>query len=118
MLSAGFAVEQIGAISQSQFETERRIICCELSCTREHYSQWLSEHKLPPSADHLVVTTEHAGSAAAGGIGTYLQVVGEIDVNPRIVLFAGSMGLPQKGWREYTRARGWLHEAELRVPWC
>ena len=114
MLSAGFAVEQIGWVPQNQFDTERRAICCELSCTREHYSHWLMEHGLPPSADHLVVTTEHGRSAATGGIGTYLQILEEIDINPRIILFAGSMGLPEKGWCEFTRSRGWLHEADLR----
>jgi glycosyltransferase involved in cell wall biosynthesis len=113
MMSAGFVIQKIGRLRQNQYDPHDRAICCELSCTPEFYSDWLSHHELPPAAQHLVITTEHAKLERTGGIGTYVQLAAEADGHPRLVLLAGAMGLPEAGWSKAARSFGLLHVADI-----
>jgi SAM-dependent methyltransferase len=113
MLACGFEVRRIGRLPQNEHDPHGRTTCCELSCTPERHAAWLASHGLPPAADHLVLTTEHARAARTGGIGTYIQLAQEADGLPRLILFAGGMGLPEAGWAEAARANGWIHVSDI-----
>ncbi|MBR0679958.1 glycosyltransferase [Roseomonas eburnea] len=113
MMSAGFIVRRIGRLPQNAWDACARTICAELACTAEHCRRWLHDHGLPPPAAHMVLTTEHARAERTGGIGTYIQLAEEADRQPRLILFAGNMGLPEERWWEAARARGWIHVADM-----
>lgn len=113
MMAAGFIVQRIGRLQQNRHDPYDRNICCELSCATESYRHWLWENGLPPPSDHLVITTEHARAERTGGIGTYIQLAEEADGLPRLILFAGAMGLPEAGWWDVARSNGWIHVADI-----
>lgn len=113
MLSCGFQLLRIGRLPQNKFDRNDRNICCELACSPESHRHWLWEQGLPPPADHLVLTTEHAKADRTGGIGTYLQLAQEADGMPRLIVFAGAMGLPEANWSGVARSRGWIHVADI-----
>lgn len=113
MRSAGFELRQMRMLPQNQHDDRDRTICCELSCSEEHHRSFLAAHALPAPADHLVLTTEHMRGRRTGGIGTYIQLAQEADGLPRLVLFAGAMGLPLEEWRAFCRRENWLHVADL-----
>jgi glycosyltransferase involved in cell wall biosynthesis len=113
MLSCGFQVRRIGRLPQHKFDRNDRNICCELACSAESHRHWLWEQGLPPPSDHLVLTTEHARADRTGGIGTYLQLAEQADGLPRLVVFAGAMGLPEANWSGTARSRGWIHVADM-----
>jgi hypothetical protein len=113
MMSAGFQVRQIGRLRQNSFDRNDCNICCEVACTAEAYRHWLWHHGLPPVSDHLVVTSEHAKAERTGGIGTYIQLAQEADRAPRLIVFAGSSGLPEGDWTTFSRSHGWIHVADM-----
>jgi len=113
MMSAGFKLHRIGRLPQNRFDKDDRNVCCELSCTPEFHVAWLRDHALPPPGDHMVVTTEHARADRTGGIGTYIKLAEEADGQPRVILFAGAMGLPEHSWWEVARSRDWIHVSDM-----
>ncbi len=110
LLSAGFRISRIGRVQQNDFDLHNVTIAAELSCREEDFLNFLSYHHLPPQADHLVLTTEHGLAHRTGGIGTYHKLVTEATQLDRIIMFTGSMGLPQD-WRPFVQQQGWLHTA-------
>jgi GT2 family glycosyltransferase/glycosyltransferase involved in cell wall biosynthesis len=113
MRSAGFELRQLRMLPQNQHDDRDRTICCELSCSEEHHRGFLAANGLPAPADHLVLTTEHMRGRRTGGIGTYIQLAQEADRLPRLILFAGAMGLPPEEWRAFCRAEQWIHAADI-----
>lgn len=113
MMATGFQVRRIGRLPQNQFDQHERGTVAELSCSVDFHRQWLSEHGFPPPSDHLIITTEHARAERTGGIGTYTQLAEEADDRGRVILFAGAMGLPEEGWWNACREKGWIHVSDI-----
>ncbi|WJN74352.1 glycosyltransferase [Burkholderia anthina] len=106
--SSGFRLDNIKLAPENKFDKFDRTIIAEASCDAEFYAEFLRSNKLPPSSDHLAITTEHSNALTTGGIGTYYQLCEEHSGHKRLVLYCGGAGLPED-WAAYAQKSGWLH---------
>lgn len=110
--ASGFRVEAINLAPENKFDKFNRTVIAQVSCDDEFYAGFLAHHELPPSADHLVITTEHSHALRTGGIGTYYQLAEEHSGNKRLTLYCGGAGLPDD-WNNFARKAGWMHCADI-----
>jgi glycosyltransferase involved in cell wall biosynthesis/GT2 family glycosyltransferase len=111
LLASGFAIERIGRAPQNNYDASDCNSIAELSCSPSSYSRFLVRWGLG-SAEHLVVTTEHAGLLRSGGIGSYQARANEAVDLSRQLLFVGGMGLPDQ-WRSALGRLRIVHAAEV-----
>ncbi|MEN6449359.1 MAG: glycosyltransferase [Thermoguttaceae bacterium] len=112
LMSAGFAVSQIGHVKANEYDDAYSTILAEIRCEEADYKAFLQRHGLPPQRSHLVITTEHSAALRTGGIGTYHARVSEVADEPPLVLMVGAHGLPDD-WHRFVQAKGLLHVAAI-----
>ncbi|WP_159680347.1 glycosyltransferase [Caballeronia cordobensis] len=106
--SSGFRVDSIKLGPDNKSDKSLRTIIAEVSCDADFYAEFLRKNNLPPSSDHLVITTEHSNALSTGGIGTYYQMAEEHSGKKRIFLYCGGGGLPEE-WARFAETSRWLH---------
>ncbi len=104
--SSGFTIESASNAPQKMSDLHNRNFLLVLSSNDLSQETFYEYNSLPASASRLMVTQEHAKTESSGGIGTYVDQVGELLDSSSIILFAGSKGIQSQ---KFLSDNGWFH---------